>query len=93
MDFWRWNSGLSASEIREQVVFGLLARRNQQAAGPTCSLFPEVQRLERRLQPDRRLSSSEPPLDLEEYRGRRDRRRYGAQAAVDWREPRAERRA
>ena len=49
MDFWRWNSGLSASEIREQVVFGLLARRNQQAAGPTCSLFPEVQRLERRL--------------------------------------------
>jgi hypothetical protein len=80
MDFWRWNSGLSSSEIREQVVLGLFARSNQQAAGPTCSVFPEAQRLERRWQPDRRLGESEPMQADLERRGPIQRRRYGEQA-------------
>ena len=49
MEFWRWNESLSAAEIQELVVLGLLARTNQQSAGPNCSIFPVAQRVERRL--------------------------------------------
>jgi hypothetical protein len=47
MGFWRWNSKLSSAEIRELVVSGMIARTNQLADGPTCSLFAEAQRHER----------------------------------------------
>jgi hypothetical protein len=74
MDFWRWNSGISASEIREKVVFGLFASTNRMAAGPTCSLFPEAQRLERR----RGNSDSAMAFEGSGLVDRRDRRSYGA---------------
>jgi len=48
MDFWRWDSTLSSDEIKAMVVARLFARTNQVAAGPTCSLFAEAQRQERR---------------------------------------------
>lgn len=80
MGYWRWNAGLSIGEIRAQVVRALLQRTNAEAAGPSCSLLPEVQRLERRLQPDRRLGAGGAWLPLQERRVRGERRRYGAQA-------------
>lgn len=78
MHFWRWNAGLSSAEIREQVVLGLFQRSNAMASGPTCSLFPEAQRQERRLQPDRRLGTNGVWLPLPERRVGGERRRYGA---------------
>jgi len=77
MSFWRWNSTLSSSQIREQVLFGLFASTNRIAAGPTCSLFPEAQRHERR----RGNSDSAMACEgsgLVDRRVRRDRRSYGA---------------
>ncbi|MFO7630861.1 MAG: hypothetical protein R6W06_15390 [Prochlorococcaceae cyanobacterium] len=76
MKYWSWNAGLSAAEIRELVLMGVLERSNQLAAGPHCSLLAEVQRVDRRVLPDRRLSKGgwQP---LEERRDRVDRRRYG----------------
>ena len=59
MEFWRWNESLSAAEIQKLVFLGLLARTNQQSAGPNCSIFPVAQRVERRLQPDRRLDDTD----------------------------------
>ena len=60
MGYWRWNAGLSSGEIRAQVVRALLQRTNAEAAGPSCSLLPEVQRL----QPDRRLGAGDAWLPL-----------------------------
>lgn len=74
MSYWMWNSGLSSAAIREQVILGLFERSNQAAAGPTCSLFPEAQRHERRINPDRRINRREPNTDR---RIQNDRRRYG----------------
>ena len=82
MEFWRWNESLSAAEIQELVVLGLLARTNQQSAGPNCSVFPVAQRVERRLQPDRRLDDTDPTLSLRDRRGCTPRRLYGAEAAA-----------
>ena len=76
MDYWLWNAGLSSAEIRERVLLGLLERSNQRAAGPHCSLLAEVQRVDRRALPDRRLANGGWQL-LEERRGRVERRRYG----------------
>lgn len=74
---------MSASEIREKVMFGLFASTNRIAAGPTCSLFPEAQRHERRRGADRRLGNSDSAMACEDSglvdrRVRRDRRSYGA---------------
>ena len=83
MEFWRWNESLSAAEIQKLVVLGLLARTNQQSAGPNCSIFTVAQRVERRLQPDRRLDDTDPTLSLRgDRRGRTPRRLYGAEAAA-----------
>lgn len=83
MDFWRWNAGINASEIREKVMFGLFAGTNRMAAGPTCSLFPEAQRHERRRGADRRLGNSAAAMACEgseqvDRRVLHDRRSYGA---------------
>jgi hypothetical protein len=78
--YWSWKAGLSAEEIRERLLLGLLERSNQRAAGPHCSLLAEVQRVDRRALPDRRLTNGGWQL-LEERRGRVDRRRYGLMQA------------
>ena len=80
VEVWRWNAGLSAPEVREQVLVGLLARSNGRAAGPHCSLLAEVRRFDRRALADRRLADGDWQL-LEERRDRGERRRDGAGAA------------
>jgi hypothetical protein len=81
MAYWRWNAGLSSEEIREQVWRGLFQRNNARATGPSCSLVPEAQQQERRLQPDRRQGTCGAWLPRQERRTRGERRRYGAESA------------
>jgi hypothetical protein len=81
MEYWRWNAGLNSSEIQELVIQALFERTNARAAGPSCSLFAEAQRQERRLQPDRRQGTNAALLPQQDRRRGKDRRRYGAQSA------------
>ena len=81
MTYWRWDADLSSAEIREQLVLALFQSDNARAAGPNCSLVPEAQRQERRLEPDRRQTKSGDWLPLQNQLRRGERRRYGAQSA------------
>ena len=47
MTYWRWDSGLSSAEIREQIALSVLERSNAMADGPCCSLFAEAPRQDR----------------------------------------------
>ena len=81
MTYWRWNAGLSSTEILEQVVLSLFQLNNAMAAGPNCSLVPVAQRLERRRRPDRRQAQTADWLSMQNQLRREERRRYGAQSA------------
>lgn len=69
-----WNAGLSAEALKREVVLSVLARTNALAAGPSCSLFREVQGCERRVDWEGQCRGE--PADLGP-RGPGDRRRYG----------------
>ena len=74
MRFWMWNAGLSAEALKREVVLSVLARTNALAAGPSCSLFREVQGCERRLEWEGQCRGE--PGDHGPHRPG-DRRRYG----------------